>query len=545
MNHTTDLSKYKQYAKDVIEGKIIAGNYVLLACKRYLSFFDKYDFRPDKAEKVVNFIQSLKHFQGKSAGKPFILEDWQRFFVYGIFGFYHPNTDKRVCRTAILLISRKNGKSAFASAIMLYMMMADGERGAEIDCLANSRNQANIVFEFCKKFARSIDPKSKYIKQYREMLQFPKQDAKLQTLASDTSNLDGYSPYCAVLDEVHEYKDSKLVDVMESGMGFREDPLTLLCTTAGFNLNGYLFTQRQVWIDILNNNKQEDSTFPLLYELDKDDDWKDPAVWKKANPNLDITVTSDYIQQQVTKAINSPSLETGVKTKNLNIFCSSKDIWLPYEQISECSKDIPDDFYINKICTIGVDLAAVSDLTAVTLMYFDPETNKYYFKTRYYIPQTCLEDNVNAEYYKQWKREGYITVTPGNVTDYDYILTDMCKWRDKGVMISSVHYDQYNATSWAISCTEEGFNLQPFAQSLWHFNLCTKEFERLLKCGRIVLDNNPVTRWCFNNVTLKFDHNDNVKPIKSGNNDGKIDGTISILESLGGYLETPHYDNQI
>ena len=524
--------------------KIVTGRYIKLACKRFYSFLDKYDYRQEKVDRVINFIQSLKHFQGKSAGQHFVLEPWQVFFISNVFGFYEKGTDKRVCNTAVLEISRKNGKSAFASAIMLYMLMADGERGSEVDCLANSRTQAGIIFDFCKKFARSIDKNGKYVKQYRDSLLFPKNDAKLQTLASDSSNLDGYSPYCAVLDEIHEYKDSKLVDVMVSGQGFRDNPLTLLTTTAGFNLSGYLFTQRKTWIDILEGNKMDDHIFPLLFELDEEDDWKDERNWIKSNPNLNITVSKDYIQKQVTNATNSPSLEVGVKTKNLNIFCSSSSTWLSHELIAKNSKKIEDEFYVNRIVYCGVDLSAVSDLTAFTYMTTD-ENGIYYFKTKYYLPESCLYDNPNATFYQQMKREGYLNVTPGNVVDYDYLKTDILRLRDKDVLIEKILYDQYNATQWAISCTEEGLPLEPFAQALWSFNRPTKEFERLLKSGKVILDHNPITNWCFENCTLKFDHNDNCKPVKSGDVMLKIDGVIAVLQSLGGYLGTTHYDNAI
>ena len=156
---------------------------------------------------------------------------------------------------------------------------------------------------------------------------------------------------------------------------------------------------------------------------------------------------------------------------------------------------------------------------------------------------SSLQDNANAELYKEWKRNGYLTITDGNVTDYDYILKDI-QQINKSLYIYKIAYDAYNATQWAINATTEGLPLEPFSQALWHFNKPTKEFERLIKSNKIIIDNNPITRWCFSNVSLKYDHNENCKPIKAIDMQ-KIDGVIAMLEALGTYLETPQYDNII
>lgn len=172
-----------------------------------------------------------------------------------------------------------------------------------------------------------------------------------------------------------------------------------------------------------------------------------------------------------------------------------------------------------------------------------PKEDKYYFKTFYYLPQTALSNNSNCELYKNWKKKGYLTITPGNVTDYDYVLTDLIK-SSKIVPIMSVAYDSYNATQFAINATEQNLPLEPYSQALWSFNRPTKEFERLIKSGKVIIDNNEITRYCFSNVSLKSDHNENVKPVKLESMQ-KIDGVIAMLQALGRYLEQPRYDNSI
>ena len=321
----------------------------------------------------------------------------------------------------------------------------------------------------------------------------------------------------------------------------RENSLAVIITTAGFNKFGFCYNYRQTCLDILSGVKEDDSQFTAIYTLDEEDDWSDPGNWVKSNPSLGHTVSAEYLEQQVKKAKNNSTLEVGTRTKNFNQWVSSQDIWIQNDLLLESTENIDLSKFNGCTAYIGVDLAAVSDLTAVSVMV--PFEDKFYFKSHYYLPQTALTENSNAELYKQWKRMGYLTITDGNVTDYDYVLRDILKISEQ-VYIDKVAYDSYNATQWAINATTEGLPLEPFSQALWHFNKCTKDFERLIKLGKVRIDNNEITRWCFSNVSLKYDHNDNVKPVKASDQ-LKIDGVISMLEALGVYLETPQYSNII
>lgn len=533
--------KYTEYAEDVISGKIKACKYVKQACQRFISWFDKYEFRSEKADAVVNFIYNLKHSVGKHNGQNFELLDFQKWIVYSIFGFYYPNTDKRVVNYVYLELARKNGKSAFIAAICLYMLIADGENGSEVEMVANSAKQAKICFTMSSNYLSSIDKKGKYFKRYRDSIKFDKTKSILQILSSDASGNDGYNSYCFVLDECHEQPDSRLWDVMCSSQGMRENSLGIIITTAGFNLFGFCYGYRKVCSEILSGLKEDDSQFIAIYTLDEDDDWEDKENWIKANPSLGQTVSESYLEQQIKKAKNNPSLEVGIRTKNFNQWVSSSDIWISNDLLLESSKKINLEDYKDLTAYVGVDLAAVSDLTAVSLMI--PIDGKFYFWTKYYLPQSALFDNSNSELYKDWKRKGYLTITDGNVTDYDYLLSDILKMNNI-VYIDKIAYDAYNATQWAINATAQGLPLEPYSQALWNFNKPTKELERLIKSGKVVIDDNPITRWCFSNVVLKYDHNENVKPTK-GESQQKIDGVISMIESLGIYLQSPMYNNEI
>ena len=203
------------------------------------------------------------------------------------------------------------------------------------------------------------------------------------------------------------------------------------------------------------------------------------------------------------------------------------------------SKPIAWDFFKGKTVYVGIDLASVSDLTAVT--YLTTEDSKYYTKTQYYIPSTCLSHNYNQTKYKEWKANKYITVSPGNVTDYDYILSDLLKHKQEGMNVENIAYDQWNSIQFAISATEAGLTMTPYSQTLGNFNRPTKEIERLLKMENFIIDDNPITRWCFSNSALKKDYHDNAKPVKAYTDNNKIDGVISNIEALGIYLQSPHY----
>ena len=537
-----DLNKYKQYAMDVITGNIISCNYIKQACQRYLEFFHKYEFRPDKVDKVVNFIQKLKHFTGKHNGKNFILQPWQVWIVSAIFGFYYIGTDKRVTRTVYIEIARKNGKTAFVAALQLYMLIADGENGAECDFLANNAKQAKIAYDMASNFLQSIDARGKYFKRYRDIIKFDKTKSFIQVLSSEASGLDGFNAFSWVLDECHEQKDSRLYDVMVSSQGMRQNPMGIIITTAGFNQFGFCYPYRKTCTEIISGAKEDDSQFSAIFTLDEEDDWTDESTWIKANPNLGITVQTDYIKDQINKAKINPSLEVGVKTKNLNIWCNSADIWINNDLILSVTKNLnlhqfPEETFVY----IGIDLASVSDLTAMSVMI--PHDGKFYFATKYYLPESCLCENSNAELYKNWKNQGYLTVTPGNVTDYDYVTKDILVI-SKYFIIDKIAYDAYNSTQWAINATAEGLPLEPYSQALWNFNKPTKELERLIKMNKVVIDNNPITRWCFSNVCIKEDHNENIKPVKV-EKQNKIDGVIAMIEALGIYLETPQYQNVI
>lgn len=537
------MKPYYRYIEDVSSGKVVVGENIKLAIQRFQNDIQREDlvFKEDVVDGAIDFISTLKHFTGKSSGQNFILEDWQAFIVANIVGWYWKDTDNRRYSSSYIEISRKQGKTALAAALCLYFLIADGEDGAEVDLAANSKEQAKIAFSFCSTFTKQLDPKAKYLKAYRDSILLDANNSKLKVFAADDSKLDGFNASFGLIDEYHSAKNSKVRDVIKSSMGMRQNPHLCTITTAGFDKTFPCYKLRSTAIDVLNGLKEDDSMFIAIYCLDEQDDWTNEDNWCKCSPNLDVTVTSKYIREQVQSAINNPSEEVGVKTKSLNLWCDTAQVWLPETYIIKASKNVDLQNLKDYPCYVGVDLASTSDLTAVS--YLVVKDDKYYFRTDYYLPESALREKADRELYKYWKQMGLLKITDGNVTDYDYITNDLMT-NSNIVNIQKVGYDKYNSTQWAITATDLGLPLEEYPQTLGNFNKPTREMERLLLSGKAVIDNNEITRWCFKNVTLKSDYNGNVKPNKSINAK-KIDGAISMIQALGMYLDTPHYANEI
>ena len=535
-----------QYAKDVVSGKILACQWVKLACKRFLDDINSQDYYFDekKYNTLTTFTGVMKHYSSGAAGKPFILEPWEDFIICNIFCLYRVDTRRRKYKTAHISVSRKNGKTTLAAALGLFSLIADGEPASSVIMAANSREQAHIDFDAASAFARQLDPRKKSLKVLRNEIVFQKNNASLKVISADASTGDGLNPSMVILDELHEAVDSKLFDVLRSGQGFREQPLMLSITTAGFRIGGFCNQYEDYCKEILMGQKVDETLFALLYTLDDGDDWTDESNFIKSNPNLGVTVKKDWLSEQVNQAKNSPTLEVGVKTKNLNVWCSSSTTWIPEQYIRRSLMDVDLTEFKNKnnyLVYLGFDLAAVSDLTAVSIMFVDPETEEYFFKTWYYLPKSALDGKYNSELYKMWSSKGFLTLTDSETTDYNYIQNQIV-YLYETFDVQGVFFDSWNAQMLVNNLTNLGLPMTAYSQSIGNFNKPTKEMERLVLSDKVRFDNNPITRFCFDNVELKVDLNGNSKPV-GDHNAKKIDGVISMLNALGGYLSIV-YGNQ-
>ncbi|NVN97644.1 terminase large subunit, partial [Candidatus Nomurabacteria bacterium] len=473
---------------------------------------------------------------GEFNNKYFILENWQVFIIGNIFGWIRKDTWLRRYKNVYIQVAKKNGKTFLCAALSLYMMLADGENAAEVILASNSREQAQNAFEAVSEVAKKLDTTGKYIQTQRNKCIY--KNHKIRVVASDARKLEGVNPNCCILDEYHASSTSAVHDSLRSSQGNRNEPLFVIITTAGLNKKYPCYSYYTTGREVLSGLKTDDSTFYAIYNLDSEDNWKDPNNWIKSNPNINVSVKKDFINMEISDAINNITLETGVKTKTLNIWCDTITTWISSDYILKSSDELSiTEIDKNTELIVGVDLSSNCDITSVSYMYKMDE--KFHFINKYYLPEDSLNSVSDREYYRIQANKGNIILTPGNVVDYNYIIKDILEV-NKTYFISKISYDNWNSSQFAISASENYLNLEPFSQTISNFNRPTKEFERLMLKGNIVLDNNEITRWMFSNVNLRYDSNGNCKPDKS-KADKKIDGIISILMCLGTYLNTPHY----
>lgn len=551
MKHT----KWKDYVDGVTSGEIVAGRMIRLAVRRFNAMRERKDiwFDEEEVDRAIDFISIIKHFLGKSAGKPFILEPWQEWLISYIFGLKWRESGYRVVRNVYMQVARKAGKDALMAAIALYMLCIDGEASPEIACLANSREQARILFKYITQFAKSIDSKGKMLKEYRNYITMPANNGEVKVFSADASKLDGLNVSCGIIDEYHEAKSRALYDVIASSMLQRTQPLMIVITTAGFDLQSPCHDMYMLGVEILEGVKEDDGFLPIIFQMDEDDDWKDLDAWEnwyKCQPNLGITVTREAMAAEVKKALNDSTAINGVLTKTFNKWVSSSLSWIPSEVVAKCmSRRIELEEYGGEYCVIGMDCGSVSDFTSITVCIPQPMSNQYIFKSWTFIPSVTFENSPRKELYQKFVDEGSMVITDGNVCDYDYIEKKI-KDINGMMLVDAIYTDAWNATSLMTSLQDDGFNVVPFSQAIGNFNAPTKEMERLIREGRAVIDKSQNILWQFNNVELKVDSNGNAKPNKGvgkGSSEAyakKIDSVISMTTALGGLLKSG-YNNDL
>lgn len=533
------IKGYEQYTNDVLSGAIISNEYIKLVVERFNNF--RYN-RPDiyfdekKVEDAISFIGSIKLYEGEAAGQSFKLENWQQFIIAYIFGMHVKSTGKRLINNTFIFIARKNGKSCFAAAIAMYLLIADGENSPSVLMVGNNTIQAHQLFEKGQEFAYSLDPKHKVLKIFRNEIRCKFNVGKLKICSTSLKTIEGNNPSAYILDEYHQATDNKVLNSLKYGQGARKNPLGIIITTAGDNQQSPCREMYDTSIEILKGLKTDDTYFPMLFTLDEGDDIEDQKNWIKSNPNLGVSKTYDNILKEFNEQKNMSSLEFDFKSRVMNIWTSSADTWISHNKLTDISSKIDFKAFSGMTCYVGIDLSTVDDLTAVSVLFHDTIKDKYYFKTKYYLPIDALDKNTQKINLKEWYRKKLITLTDGDVVDYDYIINDIVKLNEL-VTVHTCFYDSWGATQFAVQAQTYGLNMMPFSQSLASFNRPTKELERLIKQNKIIMDMNDITLFCFSNVVLKF-FGSNCKPEKKAYKN-KIDGVISMIMALGGYLSQP------
>ena len=542
---------YWQYCRDVLNNKIITGKYIKLACQRMMNWCSRDDIYFDEADvdKKIKFVSKFK----LEDGQPFILLPFQQWIFANIYGWKFVNDPEiRVITKALIFTARKSGKSTFAAAIALIAVLCDNEPHPEVAFIANSAKQAGLLFKYCRNLCETIDPKGKIFHTTRTDVKIDAVHGQINVLSADVSKHDGRRDSLFIQDEGHAARDSEIWDILKTGQVQRRRPLAISISTAGFNVgDAYpLYAQWKNCCNILNNTVKDDSWFAALYQLDEDDDWKDESVWIKANPSLGTTVTLRSLREQVDTAINIPGEEVSIRTKNMNQWVQSQNVWLPYDMLMDISEEVNLDDYAGEECFGGIDLSISDDLSAMSVCFPPNEDrkvnpDKFVFKTFLYIPQEGMSRSKNKTTFDEWLRRGWAIKTAGNVVDTDRVLMDLLNI-SKSVEFIDIGYDRYNANQFAQIAEDQGLPMAVYSQGLGNFNEPTKFFEALVFSKKCIIDTNPAVMWCFSNVEIKEDHNENKKPVKSnGDKTKKIDPVISILESLGCYIYSSRFDPKL
>jgi phage terminase large subunit-like protein len=541
-----------KYARDVVAGKIPNCRWVIAACKRHLDDLARvrepdypYRFDADKAAAVCEFGESLPHTKGKWARDRELihLQPWQCFVLCCIFGWVKKKNGLRRFNETYLEIPRKNGKSVLAAIVGLWCFCMDDEHGAEVYSGATTEKQAWEVFRPALAMFESQEAE-----ELRELVGGEAWAKSMNT--SDGSRFepmigkpgDGASPSCAIADEYHEHDTSDQVDTMQTGMGAREQPLMLIITTAGVNLAGPCFDKRDDAIKVLDGVTENDYLFTVIYSIDLPvddeggDDWADPKILSKANPNLGVSVDADWLIAQQRSAVINPANQNRFKTKHLNIWCSAKTAWMSSQLWQACGDpELLRDELREYECVLSLDLASKSDLACLGETYFrmmDGLLHMYYF-ARYYLPEAAVEledGNPNRNAYEKWATKGLLTVTGGAELDFSVIREDVKAILSSGVQVREIAYDSWRATQLAQELANEGATMVEVRQNTQQMSLPMKEIMSACKNRRYHHDQNPITAWCFTNVVAIEDAKGNVFPNKQKNKPHlKIDGAVCAI----------------
>ncbi|MEI7584603.1 terminase large subunit [Runella sp.] len=484
-----------------------------------------WEFCEDSANHAIRFIEELEHTTGEYAGRNFTLEPWQSFIVWNLFGFKRDGF-RRFTR-AYVEVPRKNGKSTFSSAIMLYGLLMDEEAAAQVYSAATKLDQAMMVFGESVRVCQNIGwlNEAVLVNNSTNNRRIVYGQSIYRPLEWNPNKQDGLNTHMAVIDEYHAHPNDDLYNVLRNSMGARRQPLLFTITTAGFNRESPCYKHRQYCASVLDGSIVDDSLFSVIYTLDDGDDWTDSKNWQKANPNWGISVYPRQLEQALTEAKEFASKEVEFKTKLLNVWTDTAVTWIPDADWKLC-EDVGE---LVGPCYGGLDLATTGDFCAFSLYW--PESGA--LKTWYFMHEEGIKRRRDAagQSIRQWVADGVITPTEGNVTDYNYIKQIICELSVK-YDIKDIAFDRYNSSQLVIDLQVEGLQMFPFGQGFVSMNAPTVELERLVKAGRIKHGGNPVTRWMMSNVMLRTDPAGNVKIDKAKSGD-KVDGPVSIVMALG------------
>jgi len=525
----------KGYAEGVLSGEIPAGKYIRLACRNFFNDLNDKDslcyYDNAAAAKACKFVELQFHTKGEWSRKRknLILEPWQVFFVVNIFGWKRKKNDLRRYSEILLLVPRKNGKSQLAAAIGLYMLCADGEHGAEVYSGATSEKQAGEVFIPAQIMARNnpqlIDHFGVDVR--ASNINIPKTGSKFERIIGNPG--DGSSPSCAIVDEYHEHSDDRMYDTMQTGMGARSQPLLLSITTAGDNLSGPCYALQLEAQKILDGAVENDRLFALIYSVDSGDDWASVETLKKANPNFGVSVGEDFLLARLADAKNNARKQSVYKTKHLNVWVGSREAYFNVERWIEAEDTaLKLEDFKGMRAYIGLDLASKVDVAALEILI--PLGDESFVRFgKYYLPEAAIDGAANS-HYSTWAKEGYITITDGEIIDFNEIKEDILELSSMLELVE-LAYDPFQATMLVTELMSEGVPVVEVRPTVLNFSEPMKQMDGLIRSRKVSHNGDPVFTWMLSNVVAKTDAKDNVYPRKE-REENKIDGAVAHMMAL-------------
>jgi phage terminase large subunit-like protein len=542
---------------------IPANKYVQLARLRHEADLEEgwkrglfYD--EDAADHAVDFFSLLKHSLGSEfAGKPFELSPWQEFDVRRpLYGWMKPDNDKymrmrgrpwdgdpydpemfvRRFRSAYIEVGKKNGKSTESSGDAAYLLLGDGEAGAQVYCAATKKDQAKIVFEEARRMIRGSPDIGRYCTIHKANVSVPVINSFLRPLSSDAGFEDGMNPHGAICDEVHRWDTSEMYNMIESSTAARKQPLIKMITTAGARKDGFCWNMRRYVTEILEGVVQDDSMFGYIATLDEGDDPFDESVWPKANPNIGVSVFYEGLRNLAIKAQRMPSSYNDFLRYHMNTWTEQIERWIPMDAWAECVgpthwRDMPKKM-LQRDCYIGMDLSETKDITAVCLI--SPCDDGYFdIAPIFWVPKATVKRRKDQDRvpYPEFVKQGAAIETDGSSVDYDAIRKHINDLK-KRYSIQRIAYDPHNATQLASQLKGDGFEMLRHYQSFSAMSSPCKLFESLLDQRRIRHGGHPLLTWMAKNVAAKKNADGQLRLDKEKSSE-KIDGIIAMVMGLG------------
>ncbi len=495
-----------------------------------------YIFDEQKADRPIQFIEKYcKHSKGKWAGKPVILELWQKAHIQALYGFVDQETRLRKYRKFILFVGKKNGKSTEGSGLGLYQLTSDGEGGAEVYSVATQKDQAKIIWEEAKRMAAKSPALKKRTRRLVNGIFYDKTESLFKAVASETDSLDGLNGSAILADEIWAWRDKGLLDIMSDSISVREQPIIFEFSTMG-KIREAVFDGEYEYAeaiikgyDGLEGGIVDETTLPFIYELDDAKEWTDEKAWIKANPNLGITKTYKYLRDKVEKALKKPDELSNLLCKEFNVRTTAQEAWITFDTANNEEKYEMEDIY-DTYAIGGVDLSSTTDLTCATILIL--KNNKKYVLQQYFIPSERLEFKINDDKipYDKWEKRGLVTICEGAKVNY----TDVTEWflrMNDEYKISTlwIGYDPWNTQYWVEEMKAKGFEMVEVRQGAKTMSNPMKQLEADLIEKKVNYNNNPILKWCLCNTSVKRDENDNIRPIKGKKQRARIDGTVSLI----------------